>query len=95
MEMEISSDTVTIKGNIKSISNFQEIKNAVDNMVSTNKSIIINIIDSISITSSTIGYLNKLILKDGVNIQIHIGNPQLMELLMDLNLVSTFKAKKV
>jgi hypothetical protein len=95
MEIKISNSTITINGNIKSIGDFQTIKNSIDGMISTNKNIVINIVDSISITSSTIGYFNKLILKDGISIQMNIGNPQLMELVEDLNLQSTFRAKKV
>jgi hypothetical protein len=63
-------------------------------MVSTHKDITLNIIDSISLTSSVIGYLNKLILKDGIAIKMYAGNPQLLELLDDLNLISTFQAQK-
>jgi hypothetical protein len=95
MNIETSSGTVTINGNIKSIGDFQAIKNAIDGMVSNHKSITINIVDSISLTSSIIGYLNKLILKDGINIQLNVGNYLLMDLINDLNLSSTFKAKKV
>ncbi len=95
MNIETSSGTVTINGNIKSIGDFQAIKNAMDGMVSNHKSITINIVDSISLTSSIIGYLNKLILKDGINIQLNVGNYLLMDLINDLNLSSTFKAKKV
>ena len=95
MEIKTSNSTVTINGNIKSIGDFQTIKNTIDSMISTNKNITIDILNSISITSSAIGYFNRLILKDGINIQMRIGSPQLMELLVDLNLQSTFNAKKV
>ena len=95
MEIKTSDSTVTINGNIKSIGDFQTIKNTIDSMISTNKNITLDIVDSISITSSVIGYFNKLILKDGINLQMHVGNSQLMELLVDLNLQSTFKAKKI
>ena len=95
MEITSSSNTINITGNIKSISNFSEIKNLVDSVVTQHKSITINIIDSLSITSSVIGYFNKLILKDNINIEMRIGNEQLIHLLTDLNLASTFKARKV
>ena len=94
MEITSSSNTINITGNIKSISNFSEIKNIVDRVVTQHKSITINIIDSLSIISSVIGYFNKLILKDNINIEMRIGNEQLMHLLTDLNLASTFKARK-
>lgn len=95
MEITSSSNTIDITGNIKSINNFSEIKKAVDSVVTQHKNITINIIDSLSITSSVIGYFNKLILKDNVNIEMRVGNDQLMHLLTDLNLASTFKARKV
>lgn len=94
MEIEASSNNITIKGNIKSVSDFQHIKQVVDGVVASYKEININIIDSLSITSSIIGYLNKLVLKDNINIYMNVGNDQLLHLLDDLNLVSTFKAKR-
>lgn len=95
MEIEISSSTVTITGNIKSVSDFQKIKTEVDNVTNQHKNITINVVDSLSITSSVIGYFNKLVLKDGVAIHMNVGNQQLIDLLNDLNLASVFKAKKV
>lgn len=95
MEITSSSNTINIIGNIKSINVFSEIKNLIDGVVAQHKNITINIVDSLSITSSVIGYFNKLILKDNINIDMRIGNDQLMHLLSDLNLASTFKARKV
>lgn len=94
MEISVSGNAVTILGNIKSVSDYQTIKTSLDALI-RNSSIIINIKDSISITSSVIGYFNKLVLKDKINVQMNIGNEQLMELLQDLNLASIFNAKKV
>jgi hypothetical protein len=94
MEIEASSNTLVIKGNIKSISDFQSIKQKLDAMIVENKNININILDSLSITSSVIGYLNKLVLKDNIDIHMNVKNEQLLHLLDDLNLVSTFKAKR-
>lgn len=94
MEISVSGNAVTISGNIKSVSDYQTIKTSLDALI-RNSSIIINIKDSISITSSVIGYFNKLVLKDKINVQMNIGNEQLMELLQDLNLASVFNAKKV
>jgi 3-deoxy-D-manno-octulosonate 8-phosphate phosphatase KdsC-like HAD superfamily phosphatase len=94
MEISVTSNKATIQGNIKSISDFQEIKIAIDVLTSKYDVIVINIKDSLSITSSVIGYLNKLILKDNINISMKIGNSQLLELIDDLNLKSVFKATK-
>ncbi len=94
MELEVSSNTLVIKGNIKSINDFQNIKQRVDAMAVENKLININILDSLSITSSVIGYFNKLVLKDNIDIYMNVKNEQLLHLLDDLNLISTFKAKR-
>ena len=94
MDLSTSSNIITIEGNIKSISDFQKIKSNTDTLIKTHKSITIKITNSLSITSSVIGYFNKLVLKDGINISMSIGNEQLMSLLGDLNLVSTFNASK-
>jgi hypothetical protein len=95
VDIQTSSNIVTISGNIKSINDFQDIKKTLDGLSATHKEIVVNILDSISITSSIIGYLNKLVLKDGISLQLKIAAPQLMELIDDLNLTSTFKATKV
>jgi len=94
MEILINSNIVTIEGNMKSISDFQVIKQGIDGVILNNKSLILNIVDSLSITSSIIGYLNKLVLKDKIDLRMNIGDQQLLHLLDDLNLISTFKAKK-
>lgn len=94
MEITTSSNIVTITGNIKSINDFQTIKNTLDALKSSNNSIVLELKDSISITSSVIGYFNKLVLKDKIDFRIKVGNDQLMELFDDLNLRQTFKVTK-
>ena len=89
MEIKVSSNTMSITGNIKSISDFQEMKNSLEQMKSSSTNIRIEIVDSISVTSSVIGYLNKLVLKDKTKLSVKVGNKQLMELFEDLNLVQT------
>ena len=94
MDIISNSNTITIIGNIKKISDFQDIKNKIEPIVQKSQNLTINIKDSISLTSTIIGYLNKLVLKDGINIQIIVGDTGLYELLEDLNLISTFRVKK-
>jgi len=94
MEIEAKLNIITITGNIKSISDFAKIKSLVDNVTSQHESIVVNIVNSLSVTSSVIGYFNKLILKDKINVKMNVGSEQLINLLDDLNLTSTFKAKK-
>lgn len=95
MEIRSAGNQVTIKGNIKSIRDYQQIKETIDSMIDFNKHIVLTIEDSISITSSVIGYLNKLVLKDKVNLEIKVGDNQLMDLFEDLSLVSLFQVRKV
>jgi len=95
MKIKSSSNIVTIEDNIKSIGDFQKIKSTIDSMIENNSDITLKIVDSISIISSVIGYLNKLVLKDGININIYAGNAKLIELLDDLSLSSTFNVKKL
>jgi len=94
MEISSSSNVVTIIGNIKTVNDFQQIKSLLDSVTRQHKSVTLQIKDSLSITSSVIGYLNKLILKDKINLNMNVGNAKLLELIEDLNLTSTFKARK-
>ena len=95
MDISTSSNTVTITGNIKSINDFQNIKATLDSIKASNGSITVDLKDSISITSSVIGYFNKLVLKDKIKFNIRVGNSQLLELFDDLNLRQTFNVTKV
>ena len=95
MQITMSSNSLSIEGNIKSVNDYQEIKTSVNNLVSDYKDINIIIQDSLSITSSVIGYLNKLVLKDGIKINMRVGDTQLMELLEDLNLKKVFNAREI
>lgn len=94
MDISTSGSTVTINGNIKSVSDFQTIKSTMDSVTANNSKIDLIIEDSISITSSVIGYLNKLILKDGIKLNTSIGNDDLISLFDDLNLSSVFNVSK-
>lgn len=95
MQISLNSNTVTITGNIKTINDFQDIKTNIDSLIAKENNITLVIADSLSITSSVIGYLNKIVLKDNIDLSMKISNPQLLELLADLNLVSVFKATKI
>lgn len=94
MEISSSSNIITISGNIKTVGDFQQLKSCVDGVVAQHKNITVNINDSLSITSSVIGYFNKLVLKDKIALHMNVGNSQLIELLDDLNLTSVFRVKK-
>ena len=64
-------------------------------MANTQKNITLKLIDSISVSSSVLGYLTKLALKDGIDISLQVGNEQLIDLLDDLNLLKVLKVKKI
>jgi len=94
MNISVAGRTVTITGNIKSIGDYQALKDTLDGVVANEKSIVINIKDSISITSSVIGYLTKLLQKDNINVQIKVGDENLYELFDEINLVQLFNVTK-
>ena len=95
MEISSTGSTVTITGNIKSIDDLQQIKSSLDNLTIDNKSITLKIINSISITSSVIGYFTKLIYKNNIHISMQVGDIRLYELLDELSLVSQFNVRKI
>jgi hypothetical protein len=95
MDVLTSGNNITIKGNIKSVSDYQILKEKLEDLRKTHGSILLTIEDSISITSSIIGYLTKLVQKEGIDLSIKVGDGSLYELFDDLNLVTLFKVKKV
>jgi hypothetical protein len=95
MNIKTSGSSVEITGDIKHVSDFQEIKSALDEISQNNKKIDLIIKDSICMTSSVIGYINKLILKDGIEINTSVGNDHLLEIMDNLGLVDVFKIKKI
>ena len=94
MELKISGNTLIIKGNIKSIEDYEKIRNAIEDIKQTNNFIHLDIEDSISITSSLIGYLYKLVEKDKINLSMEVKSDILYEILEDLNLIGKFNVRK-
>ncbi len=94
MNISQQGNTLNIEGNIKSIEDFEQIKTALDGISNVYDSVVLNIKDSISITSSVIGYLMKLNDK-GKKIYINVASEDLYGLLDDLNLRNTFSVKKI
>jgi len=94
MDIVTSNNSITITGNIKTVMDYQTIKENIDTVVETHQKISIHIVDSISMTSSIIGYFNKLILKDKIQVDMKVSNEQLLELLEDLNLTALFHVTK-
>jgi len=94
MKITSSNNTIKIIGNIKSVRHYNDIKAAIDVLVKDYNQINLYLLNSISITSSVIGYLCKLIDK-GHLIELYIANEDLHELLDDLNLLQTFKVQQI
>ena len=92
--MSINGSTMTVRGNIKSIQDFQEIKEGVEGMIQSNPVIHFELLESMSLTSSVIGYINKLIRKDGIRVSMVVEDSRLYDLLSDLNLITAFNVSK-
>jgi hypothetical protein len=95
MEIKVQNNRVTIYGNIKSIDDFQKIKASVDAIILHNKEIYLEIVDSLSITSSTIGYLNRVVQEDAITLHLLAKSEQLLLLLEDLGLSQTFRTRRL
>ncbi len=93
MEIKREGNILYVYGNIKSLEDFEIIKAELDSIKKMYDNIIINLIDSISITSSVIGYLNKLV-DEGINITIKVKE-DLYDLFDELGLVSLFNIRKL
>lgn len=84
---------LVIDGVIKSISDSQSIKDAI-NSCGNAKNVNINIVNSFSITSSVIGFLLKKKQGDGLSISIKVSDPRIYELFQSLNLIEVLNIKK-
>jgi len=94
MDISVTGNRVSITGNIKTVSDYQKIKEVLDTLVINERSVFIDIADSISITSSVIGYLTKLVQKDNVEVHIKVNNPNLYELFDEINLIQLFHVSR-
>jgi hypothetical protein len=95
MEIKSSGDNLHIFGNIKSISHYHAISKELDNLLINTTNIKIHIMDSISITSSVIGYLCKLVTTTKSSLSLFVKDEGLHELLEDLNLIKLLNVKKI
>lgn len=96
MQYSTSGNKIDVVGNIKTIKDTKDIQTAIDSVVgSGSKEVVLSIKESIAMTSSLIGFLLKIIKKDGVSVNVHIRNENLYELLSDLELLDIFKVKRI
>jgi len=97
MQIKMSGNSeITIVGNIKSIEDSLEIKNAVSGLQKNGaKSILLRIQDSFSMTSTVIGHLMKLVNVDKITVSMVVGDARLYQLLEELSLVQLFNVRHV
>jgi predicted aldo/keto reductase-like oxidoreductase len=97
--MEVSAvkdGEISISGNIKTITDYQDIKRVVkEQMEKGINNIDVKIVESFSITSSVVGFFLKVINKDKVQLNLYVKDDRLFKILNDLNLVELFNVKKL
>jgi hypothetical protein len=94
MEIKVSNNIVDITGNIKSLDDYSLIKDSLTKIISSGeKEIVVNVRDSLSMVSSVIGYLIKIINTDGISVQVNVWDKRLYNLLDQLSLIDLFKVK--
>ncbi|MGE4318114.1 MAG: hypothetical protein AB7E96_04320 [Deferribacterales bacterium] len=92
----IDNHTVEIHGNIKSLDNYNEIKQTIQQLVSGGaRNLTLNVRDSLSMVSSVIGFLIKIINVDGVALNVNVWDERLYALLDQLSLVELFHVRHV
>ena len=90
------TNELTISGNIKSIEDSTQIKEAVDALKRGGaSSLILKVQDSFSMTSTVIGFLMKQVNIDKMSITMIVGDPRLYQLLEELSLVQPFNIRLV
>lgn len=92
MDLKVTgSAEVTIGGDMKSMEDYQEIKNVIRGMIDKgSRSITLKMRDSITMTSSVIGYLLKLVRGDGIEVKVEVKE-ELYDTLKSLKLIDAFK----
>jgi hypothetical protein len=91
-----NSNELTITGNIKSIEDSMEIKNAIVVLQKRGvKSILLRVKDSFSMTSTVIGHLMKVVNLDKITVSLVVGDHRLYQLLEELSLIHPFNVRLV
>lgn len=97
MHIELKSDNeVIITGNIKSVEDSIQIKTTINELLARgSRSIHLKIMDSLSMTSTMIGFLMKVVHQEKVHLLITVGDSRLYSLLEELSLVQQFNVHLV
>ncbi|MGE4267789.1 MAG: hypothetical protein AB7F25_10170 [Deferribacterales bacterium] len=89
-------NTMRLSGEVNTIENYTEIKDSILKFITTGeKELIMEITDSMTITSSIIGFFTKIIHRDGINLSLLVHDRRLYSLLEDLNLIKLFNVRHV
>lgn len=91
---DMGNNELIITGNIKSVEDSIELKNTINNLVVKGSNYIqLNIKDSLSMTSTVIGFLMKLVHHEKVKLSIVVGDKRLYNLLEELSLLQQFNVR--
>ena len=97
MEINIVGNRIIVKGNVKSIQDYEDIRGSIEQIIGNRvtNSIVIEFVDSFSLTSSVIGYLSKLVHNDNIKVNLRVCDNGLYSLLEDLGLIKDFNVIKI
>ena len=94
MKVYQENGSVKIEGNVTSIDDYVNIKNVFQELADRGvKEIDIFFLDSVSITSSVIGFMLKLVNVDKIRLNVITGDKKLLNLLDELELREVFRAR--
>ena len=88
------SNEVVITGNVKSVEDSIRIKDTVGGLIAKGShNVQLRMVDSLSLTSTAIGFLMKIVHQDKVQLSITVGDRRLYTLLEELGLVQKFNVR--
>jgi len=95
MQLTTQDDMLIITGNIKTLDDYQAIRDAATRILAAGgHSLTLRIVDSFSMPSAVIGFFVKLVQREKVRLSMEIGDSRLLELLDELCLTGLFKARQ-
>ena len=95
MKIDVIGNKIIIEGNVKSIRDYEDIRGSIEQIIINNNSVVIELVNSISLTSSVIGYLSKLVHNDNIKVNLKVCDDGLYNLLDDLGLIKEFNVIKI
>ena len=95
MHIELTENNdVVIAGNIKSVEDSIHIKDTINTLLAQgSRSIQLRILSSLSLTSTAIGFLMKIVQHDKVQVSVAVGDQRLYTLLEELCLLERFNVR--